>query len=192
MPNKKNKNEVDDDIVIDDNQSRVIDDTIDVELVDEEAHAESKVVKIKKELERCRAEKQEYLNGWQRAKADYVNVLKRSDKEKASIQDRVIEKTVTEFLPALDSLLRASDSGDIPKGFDAIAKQLINAFSSLNVKEVPAEVGEAFDPVIHEAFGQDETDDPEKDDTISLVLEKGWQIGDNVIRPAKVRVAKHV
>ncbi len=51
-------------------------------------------------------------------------------------------------------------------------------------------VGEKFDPLIHEALGQDPVDSENKDDTVTAVLETGWKIQDTIIRPAKVRVGR--
>ena len=72
--------------------------------------------------------------------------------------------------------------------FLAIAKQIENAFAALGLEEI-GKVGEKFDPAMHEAFAQDAAESAETDDTITAILEKGWKIGDVVIRPAKVRVA---
>ncbi len=185
MKNKKNEN---DDVVID---ADLFAETNDIEITEEESLVENKVAKIKKELAQCRSEKQEYLDGWQRAKADYANSFKRFETEKNSIKASTVAKVVGELLPALDSLERAKSAGEMPDGFDAITKQLTSAFSKLGVEEIPSKIGEAFNPSVHEAFGQEETNDPEKDDTVSFILEKGWRIGDTVIRPTKVRVARY-
>lgn len=150
--------------------------------------AGAKVAKLKAELEKVKAEKQEYLDGWQRAKADYVNALKRFDEEKkaALAMGRVI--TVGAFIPVIDSLARAQSAGPVPPPFDAIARQLHEAAKSLGIESF-GEIGESFDPNKHEALGQDATTEAKKDDTITAVLERGWKSKDAVIRPAKVRVA---
>lgn len=149
---------------------------------------EKKVTKLKGELEKATAEKQENLDGWQRSKADYVNLLKRFETEGATMEARGKVKAVETLLPAFDALERSKEHGDMPEGFLAIARQLEGAFAALGL-EALGEVGERFDPFLHEALGQDPTDDEESDDTLTAVLEKGWKIGDTVIRPAKVRVA---
>jgi molecular chaperone GrpE len=98
-----------------------------------------------------------------------------------------VAKAVESLLPAYDAIERAKEHGDIPEGFAAIVKQLESAFAALGLAAV-GEVGEAFDPNLHEAYGQDTVEDKAKDDTITAVLEKGWKQGERVIRPAKVRV----
>lgn len=149
---------------------------------------EQKIAKIREELAVCRKEKQEYMDGWQRAKADYVNLLKRFEIETKISKVSGVVKAVETLLPAFDALERAKEHGEIPEGFTAIARQLESAFASLGLEEI-GEIGEPFNPIFHEALGQDSTESAEKDDTITGVLERGWKVGETVIRPAKVRVA---
>jgi molecular chaperone GrpE len=158
------------------------------ELEASESRADTKVQKLKKELEATKHEKQEYLDGWQRSKADYVNALKRFEEEKAQAKANGVAKAAQAFIGVLDSLERAELAGDVPESFRGIAKQLHDAASSLGLSKFGS-VGETFNPMDHEALGQDPVDDASKDDTITAVLESGWRAGDLVIRPAKVRVA---
>lgn len=155
--------------------------------VEDSESVEGKMRKLREELSSCRAEKQEYMNGWQRAKADYVNALKRFETDFKMSELRGKVRAIETLLPAFDALERSKEHGEIPDGFLAIAKQLEGAFASLGLEEI-GKIGEKFNPVIHDALGQDSADSIETDDTITVVLEKGWRIGDNVIRPAKVRV----
>ncbi len=149
---------------------------------------EKKVAKLKAELEKALAEKQENLDGWQRAKADYVNLLKRFDEESKSALLKGKVKAVETLLPAFDALERAKEHGEIPEGFLAIAKHLEAAFAALGLTAL-GEAGEAFDPARHEALGQDPAESTEEDGMVTAVLERGWRVGDTIIRPAKVRVA---
>lgn len=153
-----------------------------------EARPEEKIAKMREELRSCRKDKQEYMDGWQRAKADYVNLLKRFEAEHTSAKQSGVIKAVETLLPAFDALERSKEHGEVPDGFLAIARQLENTFASLGLEEL-GKVGEHFNPAYHEALGQDATDSSENDDTITVVLEKGWKIDESVIRPAKVRVA---
>lgn len=164
-------------------------DEVKIEVDDGEAEekAENKIAKMRGELSACRKEKQEYMDGWQRAKADYVNALKRFESEARTAETRGLVKAVETLLPAFDALERSQEHGEIPEGFLAIARQLESAFAALGL-EALGEVGEHFDPALHDALGQDAADSPEMDDAVTAVLEKGWKIGGFVIRPAKVRV----
>jgi len=168
----------------------VIEQEVDAEGGDPEGEerAEGKIAKMREELSSCRKEKQEYMDGWQRAKADYVNLLKRIETDTKASEFKGKIKAVEVLLPAFDALERAKEHGEIPEGFLAIAKQIEVAFASLGLEEV-GKVGEKFDPAVHEAFAQDAVETIEMDDTVTSVLEKGWKVGDAVIRPAKVRVA---
>jgi molecular chaperone GrpE len=165
----------------------------DPELV--EGKAENKIAKMREELNVCRKEKQEYMDGWQRAKADYVNALKRFGEDAKASELKGKIKAVETLLPAFDALERAKEHGEIPEGFMAIAKQIENAFAALGLEEI-GKVGEKFDPAIHEAFARDVAENIETDDTVTAILEKGWRVsstelgtsGDFVIRPAKVKV----
>ncbi len=156
-----------------------------------EERAEAKIAKVREELSACRKDKQEYLDGWQRSKADYVNLLKRIETDGTAAQLKGKVGAVETLLPAFDALERAKEHGEIPEGFLAIAKQLEGAFAALGLEEV-GKVGEAFNPVYHEALGQDKVESEKENDMITSILEKGWRVGDTVIRPAKVRVGHKV
>lgn len=153
-----------------------------------ESSAAGKVKKMKAELERVKAEKQEYLDGWQRAKADYVNAVKRFEAEKLGAVSLGKIASVQAFLPAMDSLDRAEAAGEVPESFKGIAKQLHDAAKMLGLEKFGA-VGEKFDPNMHEALGQDAAASAADDDTVTAVLEPGWKSRESVVRPAKVRVA---
>ena len=157
------------------------------ELEATESRAENKVAKVKSELEQVKKERQEYLDGWQRAKADFVNALKRAEGEKEAAKAKGVAKASQAFIGVLDTLERAEAAGDVPDAFQAVAKQLHAAATSLGLTKF-GEVGEVFDPLHHEALGQDTVDTLELDDTVTAVLEPGWKAGEEVIRPAKVRV----
>lgn len=155
-----------------------------------ESQEGKKLAKLKKELEACKAERQEYMDGWQRAKADYVNVLKRTEEEKKSAQEKGTIKAAKAFIGVLDSLTRAETSGEVPEAFQAISKQIHAAASSLGLAPFGA-VGDAFNPEQYEALGQDSVTDILLDDTVTAVLEQGWKAGEVVVRAAKVRVGTH-
>lgn len=152
-----------------------------------EVRPEDKIATMREALNACRKEKQEYMDGWQRAKADYVNALKRFEEDAKASESKGKIKTVETLLPAFDALERAKEHGEIPEGFLAIAKQLESAFARLGLKET-GKVGEKFNPTYHEALGQDKVETVEEDDILTVILEKGWCVGDTVIRAAKVRV----
>lgn len=160
------------------------------ELEERESNMDGKLKKLRSELEALKKESREHLDGWQRAKADYVNALKRFDAERDLLLKEGQVRAARAFLPAMDSLTRAEAHGDIPEAFAGIAKQLHDAARTLGLAPVGS-IGEAFDPMLHEALGQDPVPDTSKDDTITAVLETGWKAGEMVVRPAKVRVGTY-
>lgn len=161
-----------------------------VDLEAREAKVDNKLAKVKKELEAAKQESKEHLDGWQRAKADYVNALKRFEADRSAAKDDGVAKAVKALMPAYDALSRAKEHGDIPEGFDGIRKQLETAFTALGVTELGV-IGEPFDPMRHEALGTDMTEDAAMDDHVTAVLEKGYMVGQTVLRPARVRVAAY-
>ncbi len=157
-----------------------------------EGRAETKISKLRSELAQAKKEKQENLDGWQRSKADYVNALKRFEEEKKAAVNLGTFKAAGAFLSVVDSLERAKATAGVdqtlPEGFAGILKQLEDAVAKLGLSQF-GKVGEKFDPMLHEALGQDPTNDASQDDVITVVLELGWKSGEYVLRPAKVRVA---
>ena len=178
---------MDDDVIIEEDGSEEVGNS-EEELEATESRADSKVLKLKKELAQANKEKQEYLDGWQRAKADYVNVLKRAEAERESAKAQGLARGASAFIGVMDTLDRAESAGEVPEAFQAISKQLHSAATSLGLTKFGA-VGEVFDPMHHEALGQDEVK-AELEDSITAVLEPGWKAGEEVIRPAKVRVGQ--
>ena len=168
-------------------QDPELDERVEIEDPEVTEGPENKIAKLHGELTACRKEKQEYMNGWQRAKADYVNALKRFEEDAKASELKGKVKAVETLLPAFDALERAKEHGEIPEGFLAIAKQIENAFAALGLEEI-GKVGEKFNPALHEALVQEPVESIETDDTVTAVLEKGWEVGDTVIRPAKVRI----
>tara|TARA_B100000745_G_scaffold298646_1_gene247761 strand:+ start:20819 stop:21325 length:507 start_codon:yes stop_codon:yes gene_type:complete len=158
----------------------------DVEIV-EEAEAESTfktadIKKVKEELKACKSEKQEYLDGWQRAKADFINTKKRLEDEGEKKFEYGMIASVEKLLPALDSMdIALSQSED--EGLSLVQKQILDGLEL----EVLDPAGEMFDPNLHEPMGTVESE--EKEDTIVNVLQKGYKFKETIIRPAKVQVA---
>ncbi len=153
-----------------------------------ESRMDAKAVKLKKELDQVKKEKQEYLDGWQRAKADYVNALRRFEEEKKGAVELGKTLSAGAFIPAMASLERAEASGEVPESFKGIAKQLHEAAAMLGLARFGA-IGETFDPNFHEALGQDPVENQEEDNKITAVLEPGWKSKETVMFPARVRVS---
>lgn len=157
----------------------------------EEAVAEKKEPSAEEKLqEELKAEKEKYI----RLYAEYDNYRKRTSAEKLQIYDDATARAVKELLPLADSLTQALsqfEGKDVPeefsKGIELIAQQLKQSFEKLKV-EAFCEVGDTFDPELHNAVSMTE-DDSLPENSISAVYQKGYKIGDKIIRDAMVVVA---
>ena len=138
----------------------------------------------------------ELQNRLLRLQADFDNFRKRNNEERERLGRYVTGQVAREFLKVLDNFERAEasmesskDGAAIQKGMEMIHKQFEKALQTLHIEEIPAE-GKPFDPQIHEAVMQGSNPDL-PDESIDLVLEKGYKIGDDVIRHSKVRVVRN-
>ena len=153
----------------------------------EEAPQPSEEEKLTEQL---KAEKDKYL----RLCAEYDNYRKRTTAEKAQIYDDATARAIKEILPLADSVTQALaqfDGKDVPeefsKGISLIANQLKSSMDKLKV-EAFCEIGDAFDPALHNAVSMTE-DESLPANSISAVYQKGYRIGDKIIRHAMVVVA---
>ena len=148
----------------------------------------------KEELEKLKAEVEEWKNSFLRKQAEFQNFTKRKEKEVEELKKFSSEKIITQFLGSLDNLERAIESSAESKDFDSllkgikmIIKSLKDIMSAEGVEEIKAEG--AFDPVYHHAVGVEASED-KKEDEIVKVLQKGYMMKGKVIRPAMVIVCK--
>ena len=161
------------------------------EAVAEEAKAEEAAEVAEPDPKDTKIE--ELTNRLMRLQADFDNFRRRTAGEKEQLSAFVTAGVVRQFLKVLDNFERAeisakktNDIEGIMKGMDMIRRQLDDVFKNLNVEEIPAQ-NEKFDPKVHEAVMRTQNHDLE-DETIDMVLEKGYKLGDKVIRHSKVRV----
>ena len=126
-----------------------------------------------------------------RTLAEYDNFRKRSQKEKDAIYPEAVANTVLAFLPVLDTFERAvaaeCKDADFKKGIELIMTAFKDCLTKLKVEEI-ASLGEEFDPNLHNAVMHIE-DDTTADNVIVEVFQKGYKLGDKVIRHAMVKVA---
>ncbi|NBU23537.1 MAG: nucleotide exchange factor GrpE [Actinobacteria bacterium] len=130
----------------------------------------------------------EIFQDLQRLQADFVNYKARVDRDRGVERQLAVADTVKAFLPALDDLTRAEQHGDLQEGtpMAAIAQKLRSAGEKFGLVAF-GEKGEKFDPELHDALVQ--TPNPEVSEaTIADVVEKGYRIGERMLRPAKVAV----
>ncbi len=159
----------------------------------------AKIKTLEKELEKCSQEKEEYLNGWKRERADFLN-YKKDEKERMERVKRITQiETLKQFIEILDSFERAEEQisqdltdNPIIRGFLGIKKQLKELLERFNIKEITIGEEMDFDPRFCEAIEIVETNDPQKDNKIAQIISKGYLVENIVLRPSKVKVFKKV
>ena len=154
--------------------------------------------KLREELKVCRKEKEEYLTGWQRAKADYINLQKELNSVHINTSILTKEKVVEKLFPALDSFEMAFANlehwekldKEWQDGMKSIHKQFLAGLLDSGITTIE-ESGIPFDPSIHQSISTVETEDETKDHIVEKILQVGYKIGDRVIRPAKVTIYEY-
>lgn len=191
MPKKKERKEhgeeLQDDIVFED----------DISAEDGTTDYLQKIKKLKTELKVAREKEKEYLTGWQKAKADYANHKMREAQELADKRKRIERDILEEFLPVLDSFDMAMANKEAWEkadenwriGVEFIRNQLWSVLQGHGLVEI-IETGSTFDPNVHDPIEMVEVGNNEQKGVIVEVAQKGYKIGDTVLRPAKVRVGK--
>jgi molecular chaperone GrpE len=136
---------------------------------------------------------EEYKLGWKRALADYQNLKRNLAKEKGDMRMRIKRGFVEELLPVLDNFDQAVKFQ--PEGLDGnakgwltgilhVQKQLENVLNEMGAQPF-GQAGDTFDPNRHDAADEKQLED-EPDQVVLEVVQRGWQMDDKVIRPAKV------
>ena len=156
------------------------------------------VKKLREEIKKIQKEKEEYLTGWQRAKADYVNLQKDEELKRKELRNFVTTGLMEDLLPALDSFDMAFVNKEAwekvdknwRNGIEHIHNQFTGALESYGISKIN-EVNVIFDHNLHEAIETINTDDEIKDHTIAQITQSGYKIGDKVIRPARVKVYEY-
>ena len=124
----------------------------------------------------------------QRVAAEYVNYKKRVDRDRDLARQAGVERVLTDFLPVLDSIALAKQHDDVAGGFKLVADELEKVTTRHGLVAF-GEVGDAFDPVRHDALMAVPMDEPVEVVTVSQVMQQGYELGGRVIRPARVAVA---
>lgn len=147
---------------------------------------------LRKKLEEANQQLEKQKEMLLRTTAEYDNFRKRTAREKAALFNEATGAAVLEILTVADSLERALEqkecgAEDMRKGVELVYKQMQSALEKLGVTEMGAE-GESFDPELHNAISHVEDEDRDEN-VIVQVFQKGYKIGDRVIRHAMVQVA---
>ena len=145
---------------------------------------------LKEQIAKLEKEKDEYLNGWKRAKADYINLQKDELKRMEEIMKFANADIIKDLLLVLDSFelsMLATKDPEARKGIEIIYSQLEKILNKQGLEKIKA-LGGKFDPALHEAMLQEESD--KESGTILEEMVKGWKLNGKVIRPTKVKIAR--
>lgn len=147
----------------------------------------------KKKIEQLTAQIDELTEALRRERADSENIRRHHDAQIAALKETVKANVVRELLPVIDNLERALkhvpnelEGNDYVKGVQTVVKQFEKTLSDIGVTRIPT-VGAIFDPRLHEAVSMDEGDGGTVE-KVSEELQAGYQLGEEVIRHAMVRV----
>ena len=153
---------------------------------------ENKEPTMEEKLEEAQKQAKDNLDKYIRQLAEFENFRKRSNSEKTALYSNGVRVTVEKLLPVIDNFERAVEAADdkedpMYKGVEMILKQFMEILENLGVKEIPSK-GEPFDPNVHSAVMH--IDDESCDENVVVeVFQKGYTLGDKVIRPSMVKVA---
>lgn len=165
----------------------------DIEVVMEEGGTDpsAAIKKLKERIKLCETERKEYLEGWQRAKADYINYKNEDGKRMEDMARFITAGFIQEILPVLDSFDLALGHGvpaEVEKGILLIRSQLEDILRKRGLEQIKIKPGEKFNPEKHESLGETEADFPEG--TIAEEVQKGYLLREKVLRPVRVRLSK--
>ena len=171
------------------------------EVVFEPEEGEGGIEQLKKLRERlkvCVKEKQGYLDGWQRAKADFLNLKKETVAEKERFAKFANEDLIHELLPMMDSFSMAFANTEawekVDKnwrvGVEHIYAQFMGVLEQYGVQVIDPQ-GKPFDPREHTSMEVISTDKKEEDNLVAEVVQKGYRLRDKVIRAAQVKIKQY-
>lgn len=152
---------------------------------------------LAEQLAQAQAEAAEYLDSWRRATADLSNARKRMQREMDEVRAAAAERVLEKLLPVVDDIERAftvvpaeQANSDWVNGFRMIQRKMRALLESEGVQVIPTE-GQSFDPALHHAITHEETAGYAEGQIIGE-LARGYRLGEKVLRPSMVRVAKAI
>jgi molecular chaperone GrpE len=158
----------------------------------DEAPTPTNAAELEERLAEVERERDEYLNDLKRVAADFENYRKRVARDQEGLVARAHERLVKELLPVLDDLERALEAAaqheeaKLEEGVRLVHRELVEALAREGLVEV--ETDGQFDPHVHEALVSQPSE--QEDGSVIEVLQKGYRLGDRVLRPARVVVSQ--
>jgi molecular chaperone GrpE len=157
-----------------------------------------KYAALKGKVKELEAKATEYLNGWQRDKADFINLRKKDEEAKKQVVAFAKEDMINELIPVLDSFESAMKNKEAwakvdsnwRVGVEYIASQLNQTLENNGLKKVYP-LGAPFDHARDEAIEMLPTEDESQDGVVLEVVQTGYMFGDRLVRPPKVKVGEY-
>lgn len=148
---------------------------------------------IEQKLKECQKLKDEYLAGWKRAQADFINYKKGETQRNKELKEFSNEELILKMLPILDNLYIAENNiskemkkNQWVKGLLQIKSQILDFLKLEGIKEIKS-IGEKFNPQFHEAIDVVQGKEP---DIVIKEVRKGYILNSRVVRPAQVKITK--
>lgn len=150
---------------------------------------------LEQQLADAKAEAARNLEGWQRTQAEFANARKRFEKQRADLYASANSDLAAKILPILDDFERALASAPDPirgdawfSGVELVHRKFMSILEGMGVESIES-VGQPFDPNLHEALGQEPSTDYDSG-VVTRQMQRGYRLGDKVIRPSLVYVAE--
>jgi len=150
---------------------------------------------LKEEFDKTQKQSKDFFEGWQRERADFSNYKKRIEREQNQLSQNLNGNIIKKYLVILDDLERAlktrpteGDGAGWADGIELIYRKLQKILETEGITRMPAE-NESFDPTRHEAITHEDSSNHKSGEIIEVV-QQGYLIGDRILRPALVRVAR--
>ena len=159
---------------------------------DSQSQSSEKSEVTEEEIEKLKKDRDDYLAGWQRAKADFIN----HKKEEAQRFEEMIkfsnESLIRDLIGPIDSfdlgLAALEKKGEVEKGIYMIKTQLEDVMRKYGLEKINVKPGDKFDPSVAESLGEEESDAPPQ--TVAEEIEVGYRLNGKIIRPARVKLSK--
>ncbi|MEK7180920.1 MAG: nucleotide exchange factor GrpE [Patescibacteria group bacterium] len=148
---------------------------------------------LKEKLAQAEKMRDEYLSGWQRAKADFINYKKEELRRLEEIGKYGLEDLIYELINIMDnfdlSLSALEKPGPVERGIYMIRSQIFDVLKKRGLEKIEIKPGDEFNPQIAEALSEMESERPPG--TVVDIIEIGYKLYDKIIRPARVRISKN-
>ncbi len=176
-------------------EGEIVEETRDEVAGNENAISQEAYAELAQELQQSQTQAKDYFEGWQRERADFANYKRRIERDQKTMSQNITSDVIKKYLTVVDDMERALKNRPVEgpasawaEGIELILRKLYNILEGEGIKRIEAEK-EEFDPNRHEAISYEPSPDHEGGQIIEVV-QQGYMLGDRVIRPALVRVAR--